>query len=836
MRAEQMVLPGLPAGRRDTKARYVLREYQKACKYAVLHRLLVAEERATLGVLATGLGKTQIAAAVAEQWPRGRVLWIAHRDELLSQAQRRIEAMTGELTSLEQAGWYASGTRIVVGSVQTLKEKRLERFPEDAFGLIVVDECFPAGTVVDGMKIETIQPGDKVWSLDHETGQVSLRRVVRRMERQAPVLHTLTCDAAVVTCTPNHPFFVRGFGYVTADQIIPGDMLAVWQDVRDAERLGPRDVLRRVQAKEVIGDHGSYQPGPRLGEDEAEQPDAQGFLGEDARDAIAYWAQAAGARWQWARPHETRGLAGTRSWVRDECVSAHQDAKGMRVSDPLQTGRGEQGQEDRHRGGRIVAQRAIPTGARPEEGRVLVWSRVESISRHEQGSAGGAPVYNLEVEGSHTYFANGILVHNCHHAVSPSYRKVFNHFSGAKLFGITATADRLDKVGQHNVFDSVAFRKDIDEGIGEGYLVPILAKSELIDSVNLANIKTVAGDLALDAVEEQILKAAAAIVDATLAHVGDRRSLTFTPGVESAHKVCDTHNERHPGSAHVVDGKTHPDKRREIFRAHKRGEFQHLINCMVATEGYDDVGISAVVNARPTKSRALATQIWGRGLRVLDGIGELATIRDRLSAITRSAKPNCLLLDITGEPGKHKLISPVDLLGGKYTKDEVDRAKERVKKGAEEIRDALEEVRREIRVEEDERVKAMARAAAEAEVRRRSGQWDPFLDGGIKDPDALRPAHLAKPSTPRQKHWARENFLDPNLSCERLSKLWKDNFIREKFGKPGFRMLGQLRQHGVDDMALSRVAAVSILNEAARLRGTPPREWIDNVIAKDKGR
>ena len=37
-------------------------------------------------------------------------------------------------------------------------------------------------------------------------------------------------------------------------------------------------------------------------------------------------------------------------------------------------------------------------------------------------------VYNLEVEGLNNYFANGILVHNCHHATAPSYRKIYDYF------------------------------------------------------------------------------------------------------------------------------------------------------------------------------------------------------------------------------------------------------------------------------------------------------------------------------------------------------------------------------------------------------------------------
>ena len=38
------------------------------------------------------------------------------------------------------------------------------------------------------------------------------------------------------------------------------------------------------------------------------------------------------------------------------------------------------------------------------------------------------PVFNLEVEGAHTYFANGVLVHNCD-ALAWAVRMTLNHAS-----------------------------------------------------------------------------------------------------------------------------------------------------------------------------------------------------------------------------------------------------------------------------------------------------------------------------------------------------------------------------------------------------------------------
>ena len=49
-------------------------------------------------------------------------------------------------------------------------------------------------------------------------------------------------------------------------------------------------------------------------------------------------------------------------------------------------------------------------------------------------------VYDLEVEGNHNYFANGILVSNCHHGVSKTNRMVIEHFAqnpNCKILGVS---------------------------------------------------------------------------------------------------------------------------------------------------------------------------------------------------------------------------------------------------------------------------------------------------------------------------------------------------------------------------------------------------------------
>jgi superfamily II DNA or RNA helicase/HKD family nuclease/SAM-dependent methyltransferase/SOS-response transcriptional repressor LexA len=95
-----------------------------------------------LVVLATGLGKTWLAAFDVKQMGARRVLFVAHREEILNQA---AETFT-RIQPSARVGFYRGQQRdnqadILCASVQTLgKAEHLERFKPQHFDYIVVDE------------------------------------------------------------------------------------------------------------------------------------------------------------------------------------------------------------------------------------------------------------------------------------------------------------------------------------------------------------------------------------------------------------------------------------------------------------------------------------------------------------------------------------------------------------------------------------------------------------------------------------------------------------------------------------------------------------------------
>lgn len=124
---------------------FQLRPYQAEAKQAILSAWLEGYQK-TLLVLPTGCGKTVVFSSVAEeQVNKGhRVLIMAHRGELLTQAADKLRDATGLESVLEKAESSSLGSSVpvTVGSVQSLaQEKRLARFPSDYFQDIIVDEA-----------------------------------------------------------------------------------------------------------------------------------------------------------------------------------------------------------------------------------------------------------------------------------------------------------------------------------------------------------------------------------------------------------------------------------------------------------------------------------------------------------------------------------------------------------------------------------------------------------------------------------------------------------------------------------------------------------------------
>ena len=113
---------------------------------------------AGLVVLATGLGKTWLSAFDSESFDR--ILFVAHREEILSQAMATFR----RLRPTARFGRYAGDEKdlqadVLFASIQTLgRVSHLRNFPADAFDYIIVDEFHHAAARTYRTLIEHFTP------------------------------------------------------------------------------------------------------------------------------------------------------------------------------------------------------------------------------------------------------------------------------------------------------------------------------------------------------------------------------------------------------------------------------------------------------------------------------------------------------------------------------------------------------------------------------------------------------------------------------------------------------------------------------------------------------
>jgi superfamily II DNA or RNA helicase len=123
---------------------FELYPYQKQAVAAVLEEWKQLGK--TLLVLPTGCGKTVVFSELTSRIVAegGRVLILAHRDELIRQAQQKLWNFNKIGSSIEKAGETGIGNfyRVSIGSVQSMQgDKRLDRFAPDYFTHIIIDEA-----------------------------------------------------------------------------------------------------------------------------------------------------------------------------------------------------------------------------------------------------------------------------------------------------------------------------------------------------------------------------------------------------------------------------------------------------------------------------------------------------------------------------------------------------------------------------------------------------------------------------------------------------------------------------------------------------------------------
>lgn len=237
------------------------------------------------------------------------------------------------------------------------------------------------------------------------------------------------------------------------------------------------------------------------------------------------------------------------------------------------------------------------------------------------------------------YF-DAIIVDEAHHCLSDGYQRVLQHFSEAKVLGVTATPDRGDMRNLGQYFESLAYEYSLPRAIREGYLSPIKALTIPLQ-LDLSGVGVQSGDFKPGDLGTALDPYLESIAEEMVIHCHDRKTVVFLPLVSTSQKFRDILN-RHGFQAAEVNGTS--DDRAQVLADFDAGRYNVLCNSMLLTEGWDCPSVDCVVVLRPTKVRSLYCQMVGRGTRLAEG------------------KDSLLLLDFLWHTERHELCHPAHLI------------------------------------------------------------------------------------------------------------------------------------------------------------------------------
>jgi superfamily II DNA or RNA helicase len=427
-----------------------------------------------------------------------------------------------------------------------------------------------------------------------------------------------------------------------------------------------------------------------------------------------------------------------------------------------------------------------------------------------------------------------VIVDESHRVLAKSYQKILawfhfgpasreegwkmpspavNHDHFARVLGVTATPDRGDRRNLGEFYARCVFDHGMLQLCRDGYLVRPIVKNIPLQ-IDIRGVKKTAGDYDASEVAHKIAPFLKQIAQAVALHARDRKTVVFTPSVETARLMAEA-LAAEGIDASFVSGSC-PDRHAKIETFHGKGNGSAIANAMLLTEGWDHAEVSCIVPLRITKIRSLLTQCVGRGTRPLTGIIDgLDTVEERLAAIAASAKKDLLVFDFLWLADRLDLVGPVDLFA---SNPEIRKAMLKSKhtdllKAEEEAqRDFLKALEKEARKHQHKQPRTIDPLAWAVSV------GDAMLASYVPDS-----AQDAAPPTRQELEFLLSQNIDTSVvkTSGLAQKLISRVIERKKLGLASIKQLNFLKQLGVPE----EQAALMKASQAGAIIGRGTASW-----------
>lgn len=623
-----------------------LRDYQLEAVDAVVRR--------TRGIIAapTGSGKAEIAVGLTQKLPC-RWLMLAHRGMLTENIADRYHLRTGAKAGRVTGGVWEEGDGALVCATFQALAAGIKKGHKSTLDLILgaegllVDECFPPGTLVDGRPIETYKPSDYVTSFD-KAGNLVAGRVVKLYQNQLRGnLVRVRAGGSQAVATETHKFWTQT-GWVEArdltaqhsilrsnhaashrqdssvqrvcqdiygQQVVLGRFTSRASDINDLQQGLPHegavsalDCHRAEERADARSAHAREEPHGHKGEyreDAAFPTSTRGLVSESARR-------------QWDGSDQSAGTIGAALGVADRSVRpARPTREGQ--TDQLQDRHRRSDSDDRNRGGRPDARITARETERRPQNQGTTWARVDSVEILERGSVvrpGGlcpeGVVFNLNVDSEHTYFSEGFGVSNCHTAPAESYRKIINMTRNAYwrcgLSGTPLARSDHRSVLAIGSIGRVIYRIKTETLIDAGLLSKPTIEMRRCEQTSDKDVwASVYRELVVNSKVRNLL-----ILD--MVRDAPKPCIVFVTSLQHGRALSKS-LQKAGTKSEFVDGASSLDTRKRMVTRLENGEVEALVATTIFNEGIDIPSLRSVVIASGGASTIQTLQRIGRGMR-----------------------------------------------------------------------------------------------------------------------------------------------------------------------------------------------------------------------------
>lgn len=402
-------------------------------------------------------------ASLKLNWEQELKMWMPNPD---------YEILSGKKPWQPTADYLIINYDILPSWVDTIKDLNVQ--------VMITDECFPAGTKVltpSGSKnIETINKGDVVLNA---FGEGVVEKINKRKTNNLIRLH-LNNDT-FIDVTPNHLFFSTE-GWIQASDSL-GKILFDYSDIfytfvyyintkryetnekemRMVQKNIPINFFKKKVLWDILFSEMEKYPAPskksivfrnkkqkanqffnscsqeqsKLGKgsiraNEKEQPIFQSnSKGKNKTKLEKIWAsfkKTTSQRWKWENiTQSTKNFMDCfRGWLENRISNMYKTIYKFRLSNLLQSRHSTPQEKDLDRSGWMVSSIERCKENRQEKGTIIENIRVERIEILEsrcREQPFESVVYNLQVSNHPSYYANGLLVHNCHYYKNNSSKR-----------------------------------------------------------------------------------------------------------------------------------------------------------------------------------------------------------------------------------------------------------------------------------------------------------------------------------------------------------------------------------------------------------------------------